>query len=434
MSITSSTSIIWFTSNLRTIDNYILKVACEKYDRVVGFYCFNQSDFKKNEFGFKKTEKFRAKFLIESVNNLSQNLKKLNIPLFVFYGDPAEKLPKFCKNNNATALLFQNEFTEQETKLITKINSKLHYKISIHSYFDQFLFHPHDLIFDLDKTPEVFSSYRKKVEKYVTVKKCSEIQPKNPSNWIPVTTKIPDLQTLGFTDFSVPTFTAFPFEGGQDAAMNRLQYYFFKSRKLGSYKETRNGLLGVNYSSKFSPWLGNGSISAKTLYWEIKKYEKKFGKNQSTYWLIFELIWRDYFKCLAYKHRTNLFTLGGIKRKKYNWNTDEVSIQSWINGHTLNDFVNANMIELKTTGWMSNRGRQNVASFFAKELLLDWRIGAAYFESMLIDYDVHSNYGNWQYVAGVGNDPRDRKFDVAWQSEKYDADRKFRNRWLQLSY
>jgi len=73
------------------------------------------------------------------------------------------------------------------------------------------------------------------------------------------------------------------------------------------------------------------------------------------------------------------------------------------------------MIELQKTGWMSNRGRQNVASYFAKDLLLDWRIGAAYFESQLIDYDVHSNYGNWMYVAGVGNDPRDRKFNVRFK-------------------
>ena len=89
------------------------------------------------------------------------------------------------------------------------------------------------------------------------------------------------------------------------------------------------------------------------------------------------------------------------------------------------------MIELKETGWMSNRGRQNVASYFAKELLLDWRIGAAYFESLLLDYDVHSNYGNWMYVAGVGNDPRDRKFNTQLQAERYDSNHKFRNLWLE---
>ena len=126
-----------------------------------------------------------------------------------------------------------------------------------------------------------------------------------------------------------------------------------------------------------------------------------------------------------------MFKLGGILEKTYVWSTNQKFVQQWVNGETADDFVNANMIELKKTGWMSNRGRQNVASFFAKSQKLDWRIGAAYFESMLIDYDVHSNYGNWMYVSGVGNDPRDRVFNVDLQAERYDANKKFRNQWLQ---
>ena len=91
------------------------------------------------------------------------------------------------------------------------------------------------------------------------------------------------------------------------------------------------------------------------------------------------------------------------------------------------------MIELQQTGWMSNRGRQNVASFWAKEWEQDWRIAAAYFESMLVDYDVHSNYGNWIYNSGVGNDPRDRKFNIKRQAEMYDANGAFQKLWLQTS-
>ena len=162
--------------------------------------------------------------------------------------------------------------------------------------------------------------------------------------------------------------------------------------------------MGIDYSSKLSAWLANGSISSRQIYWEIIDYEKEVKKNQSTYWLIFELIWRDYFKYIALKHQDAIFHLGGILNKDYHWDTADAKVNSWIEGTTREPFVNANMIELNKTGWMSNRGRQNVASYFAKDLLLDWRIGAAYFESQLIDYDVHSNYGNWMYVAGVGND------------------------------
>ena len=236
---------------------------------------------------------------------------------------------------------------------------------------------------------------------------------------------------MGFDDFQNHAKSAFPFKGGETNALQRLQNYFFETKKLGVYKKTRNGLIGADFSSKFSPWLANGSLSAKTIYWEIKRFETDYFKNESTYCLIFELMWRDYFKYISLKHQNDIFKIGGIYQKEYNWNKDEKTIQNWIEGTTNEPFVNANMIELKKTGWMSNRGRQNVASYFSKNLELDWRIGASYFESMLIDYDVHSNYGNWMYASGVGNDPRDRKFNIKLQAERYDDTGKYQSMWLQ---
>jgi len=246
-------------------------------------------------------------------------------------------------------------------------------------------------------------------------------------------TKIPTLKDLGFEKIEQPIHTAFPFKGGENSALKRLNNYLWGTKNLSYYKKTRNGLLGTNYSSKLSAWLANGSISAKTIYHEIKKYEKEVVKNQSTYWLIFELIWRDYFRYISLKHKNSIFKIDGILTKEYEWDTNIGLVEKWINGQTGKPFVDANMIELQQTGWMSNRGRQNVASFFAKELQLDWRIGAAYFEALLIDYDVHSNYGNWMYVAGVGNDPRDRKFNVELQAERYDPNGKYQRLWLQPS-
>ena len=238
------------------------------------------------------------------------------------------------------------------------------------------------------------------------------------------------MKELGYEDFELDNRTAFPFEGGEINAIERLNEYLFKTKLIGNYKNTRNGLLGTNYSSKFSPWLANGSLSARQIFKNVKDFEIKYFSNQSTYWMVFELIWRDFFKYVSLKHKNKIFKLNGILNIEYNWSTNKKYIDQWINGTTSNDFVNANMIELKSTGWMSNRGRQNVASYFAKNMKMDWRIGASYFESMLIDYDVHSNYGNWIYVSGVGNDPRDRFFNLKRQAEIYDGDRKFRKKWL----
>ena len=225
--------------------------------------------------------------------------------------------------------------------------------------------------------------------------------------------------------------SAFPFKGGETEALNRLKDYFFKSKKLGVYKKTRNGLIGEDYSSKLSAWLACGCISARQIYWAVKRFEREYYKNQSTYWLIFELIWRDFFKYISLKHGNKIFQLQGIIDKEYDWSRSPEKVHQWIHGETDSTFVNANMMELNLTGWMSNRGRQNVASFFSKDLKVDWRIGAAYFESLLIDYDVHSNYGNWMYVSGVGNDPRDRKFNVSLQADRYDPRGRYQQIWLQ---
>ncbi|MCA0154199.1 DASH family cryptochrome [Winogradskyella vincentii] len=429
---TEKYSLVWFRNDLRTIDNTVLTEASKQAEKVIGLYCFDPRHFEKNRFGFKKIEKYRAQFLIETIHNLKAQLEALNIDLLVYHDFPENAIPKICEAHQITDIYIQNEWTQEEVDTENAVKAQTTH-INWHHIYNQFLYHPEDINFDISKTPQVFTVFRKKLEKYIDIREESRITKQSQNNRIENNTSIPSLSELGFADFKSHPNSAFPFKGGETEAINRLNDYFFNTKKLGFYKKTRNGLVGVDYSSKFSPWLANGSISARTIYWKVKQFEKEHFKNQSTYWLIFELIWRDYFKYVSLKHGNQIFKLEGILQKDYEWSTNQNQIQKWINGETQSDFVNANMIELKETGWMSNRGRQNVASYFAKELELDWRIGASYFESLLLDYDVHSNYGNWMYVAGVGNDPRDRKFNVQLQAERYDANGRFRNIWLQPS-
>ncbi|RYF74998.1 MAG: cryptochrome DASH, partial [Cytophagaceae bacterium] len=159
--------------------------------------------------------------------------------------------------------------------------------------------------------------------------------------------------------------------------------------------------------------------------------------NDSTYWLIFELIWRDFFRFVALRFGSRLFKPGGIKHVlKKQWKHDVDLFRQWANGETGIPFVDANMRELNASGFMSNRGRQNVASFLVNDLGLDWTWGAAYFESLLVDYDPCSNWGNWNYVAGVGNDPREapngqpRYFNIYSQATRYDEQGLFVKHWL----
>jgi deoxyribodipyrimidine photo-lyase len=213
------------------------------------------------------------------------------------------------------------------------------------------------------------------------------------------------------------------FTGGRTAGLQRPAHYLGPERHLSRYKETRNALLGADNSSKFSPWLATGALSAREVWHAVKRYEAEHGANESTYWLVFELLWRDFFQFTAAKHGADLFKHAGIAHRPIQGNHDERRFQSWREGRTGQPFIDANMRELAATGWMSNRGRQNVASYLVHDLGLDWRMGAHWFERMLIDHDPCSNWGNWQYVAGVGNDPHEgRRFDPGRQAAMYDPD------------
>ena len=427
--VVQTNSLVWFRNDLGVDDENGLKLALNNSNKVVGFYCFNPKVFSENKLGFRKTDVFRTKFLIETVDNLKENLKKNNISLIIKIGDPVEELSNVITQHNISNIYLQKEWTKEEYDEEALLKSKLT-NVLFHSTYDQFLYHPDDV--DNQFISDVFTNFRKYCEKKVDVRNLTFNSDKlNSENLLKENYEVPSLDKLGFDDFILDNRSAFNFSGGSDSAKERLDQYLWKSRKINYYKQTRNGLIGLDYSSKFSPWLANGSISAREIYWEIKEYEKDILKNQSTYWLVFELIWRDYFKYISLKYGSKIFKIGGILEKHYEWSDDVRIFKEWIEGRTVEPFVNANMIELNSSGWMSNRGRQNVASFLAKELKIDWRWGASYFESKLIDYDVHSNYGNWMYVSGVGNDPRDRKFNIKFQAERYDPLNKYQNMWLQ---
>ncbi|SHJ39426.1 DASH family cryptochrome [Aquimarina spongiae] len=428
----SKTGLVWFRNDLRTKDNTSLQKAVPENTNVIGIYFFDPRLFETDRFGFRKTGKFRAKFLLESVSELKENLAQLNIPLFVYRQFPEDVLPQFFEDRDIAAVYLQKEWTQEESDALAAVKSSLkHYTVDWFENYDQFLFHPEDIPFEITDIPKVFTNFRKKCEKYSKVRPEVDIERLPESNMITNDTALPSLFDLGFEAFQPDHRSAFPFKGGENEALQRVTSYFWDTKKLSYYKKTRNGLIGTNYSSKLSAWLANGCISPRTIYHEVKKYEQQIAKNDSTYWLIFELIWRDFFKYISLQYGNAIFWQKGILERSYDWSDNKEAIQKWIDGETFEPFVNANMLELKYTGWMSNRGRQNVASFFAKELELDWRVGAAYFESLLIDYDVHSNYGNWMYVAGVGNDPRDRKFNIKLQAERYDPQQKYQSIWLQ---
>ena len=421
-------SLVWFRNNIRVEDNSSLTKAINNSENVIGFINIDPKNFLSTKYGFKKTEKYRVKFLLETISDLKSQLDKLNISLIITHKDFGQSINEIINQFEVTSIYTQTEWTRDELKEESFIPEE----INLIKDFDQFLFSPNDVRSLYDNIPRGFSNFRKKCEKYLSVNDTLSI-PKslNSDNKISIDYPIPSLSDLGFKDFEVHKDSVFRFKGGETNAKNRIRNYFFETRNVSKYKLTRNGLIGEDYSSKFSPWLANGSVSVKYIFKSLKEYEKEVEKNDSTYWLYFELIWRDFFKYVSMQHKDKFFNKDGIYGEDKEWSDDQDILLNWINGKTNEPFVNANMIELSQTGFMSNRGRQNVSNYLTKELKIDWRIGAEYFESMLIDYDVHSNYGNWLYNAGIGNDSMPfRKFNPKLQSERYDPDKLYEKIWL----
>jgi deoxyribodipyrimidine photo-lyase len=144
------------------------------------------------------------------------------------------------------------------------------------------------------------------------------------------------------------------------------------------------------------------------------------------------LLWRDFFRLMAKKHGNKIYWKGGLRgQPNPKLRNDRQLLKAWVDGRTGIPLIDANMREVKLTGFMSNRGRQNVASYLVHDLKVNWQMGAEYFESILIDYDVASNWCNWNYVAGVGNDPReDRYFNPVTQAKRYDPNGEYVRHWL----
>jgi deoxyribodipyrimidine photo-lyase len=425
-------ALIWFKTDLRLTDNETVVNAISAFDEVIPFYCLDERLLEQNEFGFKKIGSHRMKFLLETLADLDRSLRERGSGLIFRIGKPELIIPQVVREYGIQKVYSKKEVATEEKELVSSVEKALwEQKCVLEEYSTSTLYHAVDLPFGIKDIPDVFTAFRKRVEKETLVRAAFETPEVIKSPFISELI-FPSLNELGLTELKVDDRASIAFRGGETAAKLRLEHYFFKTRSISKYKETRNGLLGADYSSKFSPWLAQGCISPRWIHQQIKAYEQLNGANESTYWLIFELLWRDYFRFMKKKHGAQLFYRNGFNgAQAVGTEQDRTLLEKWINGETGDNFVDANMRELKFTGFMSNRGRQNVASYLIDRLKLDWRLGAAYFEEQLIDYDVSSNWGNWAYLAGVGNDPRGKRvFDTQKQAELYDPRSEYRLVWL----
>ena len=424
--------LVWFRNDLRIHDHEALSKAMQLADEVLLLYVFDDYFEGKSQFGFDKIGEFKKKFLLESVLDLKQNLQTKGSDLLVLKGKSLDIIYDLCQQHNITQVFAHTEASHYEVQDEKKLKSKLATNnIELQLFDGGFLYHPDDLPYsNMADLPDIFTQHRKKVEYLSKVRPIISTILWKPTLEHGLTDVWPDW-AANANNLKFDSRVVLHFKGGETEALTRLQHYIWDKQLIKTYKITRNGLIGSDYSSKFSAWLALGCFSPRQIYWEIKRFEEQVEANDSTYWLIFELLWRDYFRLVALKFGPQIFLYEGIGVQKKQLRNDFDLLNRWINGQTGNDFIDANMNEIRLTGFMSNRGRQNVASYLVNDLKVNWQMGAEYFEKQLIDYDPCSNWGNWCYLAGVGNDPREnRYFNTQKQAEQYDADGAYRKLWL----
>lgn len=442
-----TTVIYWFRNDLRLFDNPALSQACDGATHLLPVYVHSPECDAMTRWGFVRTGEHRRHFLTTGLADLSDQLASVGSQLLERVGSPHDVLTALARATSATRVVCEAIAAPEEEAAVAALRAA---GLKVDTVWQSSMLDPAQLPFEARRLPDVFTAFRQAVERA----KAQADAPLPARLLLPPFLSSLDLlptdsaqvgagdgptvperpQTAAGTSDRRSSFPyhASDFYGGSTAAMAHLARYF-GGRQVNTYKATRNGLSGVDYSSKFSPWLACGAISARTVDAALKKYEAQHGANDGTYWLWFELLWRDYFRLLHLKYGRKLYAARGLA-------PDHVPLpltthkagafKRWCQGETGEPLVDAGMRELAATGYLSNRLRQVVASYLIHDLACDWRAGAAWFESQLIDYDVYSNQGNWLYIAGRGTDPRGgRRFNPQKQAHDYDPDGAYRALW-----
>lgn len=429
-----TTLLYWFRQDLRLADNAAFLAACNEASALIPVYCHDPAVDAQTAWGFARVAGHRRAWLAATLADLRSQLRARGSDLVEITGAPAQVLPELAQRLGAAAVYCEMIAAPEERADVAALAAA---GVKVVVRWQSSLLEPAEMPFAVERTPDVFTAFRSAVEKvsvvpHMPVPAPSQVPPL-PVSDLPLSNlpdrHLPDAAGQPAPDArsSFPYFEA-QFSGGETAAAAHVQAYFDKGLAQ-TYKLTRNGLIGTDYSSKFSPWLATGALSPRLAYAALKACEERSGANDSTYWLWFELLWREHFRFLHLKYGKKLYRGRGLQDAPAPTHNARGFVR-WYEGRTGQPFIDAGMHELAATGYLSNRMRQNVASYLIHDLGGDWRAGAAWFESQLLDYDVYSNQGNWLYLAGRGTDPRGtRRFDPVKQARDYDPQGHYRDLW-----
>ncbi|MEP7164254.1 MAG: deoxyribodipyrimidine photo-lyase [Ferruginibacter sp.] len=402
---TGTISIFWFRRDLRLNDNAGLYHALKSGRPVLPIFIFDTNILDKLE---NKTDK-RVAFIHSTLVEMQQQLIKLGSSLQIYHGSPETIFKTITGKYNISAVYTNNDYEPYAKNRDENISAILKEKnIRFHSFKDQVIFEKAEVVKADAKPYTVFTAYSRKwrsllsdfyLEQYPCKKYASNFF-KQPM------VQVPSLKQLGF----IETRNLFPIKKIEEELIKH-------------YSQQRN-FPGIKGTSRLGIHLRFGTISIRQLAVKAKGLSESF---------LNELIWRDFYQMILW-HFPQVGNGASFKPAYDNieWQIDHGEFEKWCMGQTGYPIVDAGMRELNETGFMHNRVRMIVASFLCKHLLLDWRLGEAYFAEKLLDFDLAANNGGWQWASGSGCDaaPYFRIFNPYLQTKKFDPNLEYINKWV----
>jgi deoxyribodipyrimidine photo-lyase len=399
------TALFWHRRDLRIDDNKGLFDALKQNEIVHPIFIFDKSILDKLP-----NNDQRILFIYQEIESLKKSYQNLGSDLWVYYGEPSEIIPKIAQELNCSSVYFNNDYEPYALQRDQEIQVSLNkIKIEFIGKKDHVIFEKNEVLKDDGKPYTIFTPYSRKWKANLKEEDLREYSIEKYSGNLVQKQQGEASITLEEMGFESKVLHDFP---------NRIA----KNEILKNYHISRN-FPAVKGTSKLSLHLRFGTIS-------IRKLALIAREQNETY--LNELIWRDFYQMIIFHFPKSAENSFKAQYDKIIWEKNEVHFDSWCTGKTGYPIVDAGMRELNATGFMHNRVRMVVASFLTKHLLLDWRLGAAYFAEKLLDFELASNTGGWQWAAGCGCDaaPYFRVFNPQAQQEKFDKSFEYIKKWV----
>jgi len=426
-------SVVWLRRNLRLLDNKSFAAALRNSDKILPIFIFDTTILER----FKNPHDRRLSFLANTLCLINDELKKLKGKLFIFHGNPLDIIPQLAYSLKIETIYTDEDYEPSSIERDKKVQEILGDNCKLQLYCDHLLVKPDKVLTKDNKPYKVYTPYMNAFRKFI-----ADNGDKTHNKLLTEYSYNLEGKLYNLKDIELKTIDL---ERGESEALKQIGY-IYKEDKLWQPKNAQNVLnkfitnrinrykidrdfLYLSGTSTISPYLRFGLISVRECYRKALNVSSNPG---SITW-INELIWREFYAAILY-HYPNTANEEFMEKYRHRipWNNKKEYFDKFVNAETGYPMIDAAVKQLVGDGWMHNRARMIVASFFSKNLLLDWRKGEEFFAQYLMDYELASNVGGWQWASSCGTDaqPYFRIFNPYTQGKNFDPDAEYIKHYL----